>query len=507
MKRDLESLLQEIKNTKERLAFLKSKASELTAHIYDSTTGVYDKENGSDIDQYTVSLLESEIRDRNIEDESQIGIWSYDFESLDLYWSEEVYEIYEYEGGFDGTLADFFMSCMDPVSVSRFRERGVLLRTSKDKQILNQFIITPKGNTKYLSFTSIPILNKKGEITGAEGIVTDLTDRIIGKKGLDNFFNLSSDLHCIVHTDRYFVKVSPAWSKLLGYTEKEILSSSFLDFIHPDDVEKSTFDANDLDPYGIMTFENRYVTKSGEIVYLSWNSRLDKSSQLAYCTARDITASKKVQEDLLSDLSEKELLLKEIHHRVKNNLQIISSLLSLQAGANRHQKELNKLYEDSRNRIKSMAAIHEMFYQSKELDKIEFGKYLDKLIGDLSKSISSSHKSIDLSLNVESVFVTLDVAIPLGLIINEIVTNAIKHGADENNEVKIFVHLEVVKEGHFELIIGDKGCQGLQDILNEKSESLGVMLINSLVEQINGEIIQLTDYPGTVYKLIFFGRI
>src|SRR5690554_5999525 len=102
MKLALESLLQEIKNTKERLAFLKSKASELTAHIYDSTTGVYDKENGSDIDQYTVSLLESEIRDRNIEDESQIGIWSYDFESLDSYWSEEVYDIYEYEGGFDG---------------------------------------------------------------------------------------------------------------------------------------------------------------------------------------------------------------------------------------------------------------------------------------------------------------------------------------------------------------------------------------------------------------------
>src|SRR5690554_7907822 len=78
--------------------------------------------------------------------------------------------------------------------------------------------------------------------------------------------------------------------------------------------------------------------------------------------------------------------LKEIHHRVKNNLQIISSLLSLQAGANRHQKELNKLYEDSRNRIKSMAAIHEMFYQSKELDKIEFGKYLDKLIGEIGRA-------------------------------------------------------------------------------------------------------------------------
>lgn len=308
--------------------------------------------------------------------------------------------------------------------------------------------------------------------------------------------------------DRTFVKVSPAWTKLLGYSEKEFLSSSFLDYVHPDDLDRSKVTGKELDEQGLMSsFENRYVTKSGEVVYLSWNSQLDLETQLAFCTARDITQSKLAQNELLSDLSEKDLLLREIHHRVKNNLQIISSLLSLQAGANAEEDQLTHLYEDSQNRIKSMAAIHEMFYQSEQLDKIEFGEYLDKLISDLSKSITSNQKSIELNLNVESVYVNLDTAIPLGLLINEIVTNSIKYGADNEGQVKIFVELEVIEKNKLQLIIGDGGSNGPKDILNQDGDSLGMMLINSLVDQINGEITQLNEFPGTVYKLIFAKHI
>ncbi|HLW29444.1 MAG TPA: histidine kinase dimerization/phosphoacceptor domain -containing protein, partial [Brumimicrobium sp.] len=401
----------------------------------------------------------------------------------------------------------FYLSCIDEKSAERVNQERRRLRTSEEGMMMNHAIDTPKGNRKVLSLTSSPIFNDNREIIGVEGFAKDLTDEISGKKGLDNFFNLSNDLHCIVHKDRYFVKISPAWTKLLGYSEKEMLSHSFLDFIHPDDIKETKAAAEVLDAYGIVTtFENRYLTKSGEVVYLSWNSQVDKESNLSYCTARDITKTKLAQDLLLSDLSEKELLLREIHHRVKNNLQIISSLLSLQAGANSEHEQLTELYEDSRNRIKSMAAIHEMFYQSEELDKIEFGKYLDKLIGDLAKSITSSQKTIDLDIDVEKVYVNLDTAIPLGLLINEIITNSIKHGADRNGEVKIFVKLRIVETDKLELIIGDFGDDSPKDLLVQDNDSLGLMLIKSLVDQINGEVKQLKDYSGTVYKLVFTKR-
>src|SRR5690554_503992 len=501
--KELQHLIQDIKSTELKLAKLKEEASNHYSVLHNKSLLTESDEDLFDVNEYKKRLNKSEKLLQEPELFSKPGRWSYFFEGSVMKWSDEVYRMYEFQDSFEGTLVEFFMSCQDAVSASRFNERGEEIRKTKGKMIMNQFVTTPLGNVKYFSFISTPIFDENDEIIGVKGLVKDITDKVSGEKGLDNFFNLSNDLHCIVHKDRYFVKVSPAWTKLLGYSEEELLSNTYLDFIHPDDLERSNLTVDNLDNSGLMTFENCYVKKSGELVYLSWNSRLDEETQLAYCTARDITKSKIAQDLLINDLSEKELLLREIHHRVKNNLQIISSLLSLQAGANSEQSQLTELYENSRNRIKSMAAIHEMFYQSDELDKIEFGKYLNKLIGDLSLSVLSGQKLINFSLDVETVYVNLDTAIPLGLLINEIVTNSIKYGKDENGDVEIFVKLKVLEGNKLELVIGDNGRNSPKNILNQESDSLGVMLISSLVEQINGEIIQLEEFEGTVYQIVF----
>jgi len=142
-------------------------------------------------------------------------------------------------------------------------------------------------------------------------LVKDLSGKLLCNQALDSFFNLSYDLHCIASPDRYFVKVSPAWSKLLGYTEKELLSRSYMDFIHPDDINDTDGVVEVLNKRGsVFQFENRYITKSGEIVYLNWNSQTDPESELTYCNATDITKSKLDKEALLSDLGNKELLLR-----------------------------------------------------------------------------------------------------------------------------------------------------------------------------------------------------
>lgn len=154
-----------------------------------------------------------------------------------------------------------------------------------------------------------------------------------------------------------------------------------------------------------------------------------------------------------------------------------------------------------------MAAIHEMFYQSEELDKIEFGKYLNKLVGDLEISFQSENKSIKFNIDADKIFVNLDTAIPLGLLINEMVTNAMKHGGDEEGKVVIHINMRTLKDNLLEITVGDKGVNRIDNLLSQKGESLGVLLINSLVDQIDGEIVQLEDYVGTVFNLIFLNKL
>jgi PAS domain S-box-containing protein len=451
-----------------------------------------------------INKIARERKAQNNEEYSKIGNWAYYHNNSILEWSPETFRIFDYPKDYQGTLLEFYLSSIDEKTIVRFPEILEIFHGEEGSNVMSQTIITPSGEKKQLSFTSFPLLDDNGELIGIEGDVIDVTDEISGKSGLNNFFSMSSDLHCITHLDTYFLKVSPAWVKLLGYTEEELLSRSYLNIIHPDDFEDSYGAVVEVDKSDdSLVFENRYIKKSGEVVYLSWRARIDPETDLGYCTARDITKSKLVEKGLLSDLSEKELLLREIHHRVKNNLQIISSLLSLQAGRNSDQKELFRLYEDSKNRIQSMAVIHEMFYLSEELDKIEFGMYLNKLIEDLSRSFSTQDKSISFSLDIDSIHVNLDTAIPLGLLINEVVTNSIKHGADDLGNINIFSAIEALDDDKLELTIGDNGCNSMKNVLDFAGESLGVLLINSLVEQIDGEIEQLENTKGTVFKLTF----
>lgn len=140
----------------------------------------------------------------------------------------------------------------------------------------------------------------------------------------------------------------------------------------------------------------------------------------------DITAHKQAEEQIKATLHEKEVLLKEIHHRVKNNLQVISSLLSLQAGYIQNQETL-RLFKESEGRIRSMALVHEKLYQTENLGQIDFAEYIPSLTNHLMSAYASASTAVALRLNIEHITLGLDAAIPCGLIINELVSNALKH--------------------------------------------------------------------------------
>lgn len=197
---------------------------------------------------------------------------------------------------------------------------------------------------------------------------------------------------------------------------------------------------------------------------------------------------------------EKTLMLKEIHHRVKNNLQVISSLLNLQAEGI-SDKHVLALFEDLRHRVNSMALIHEKMYQSKNLVNIDIGNYIDELIGSLIDAYDSN-KAIHLKTDIEDHPFRIDTIVPLGLILNEIISNSLKYAFADKNEGNLFVSLHKKETNKFLLIVSDDG-KGIPDGINFKTaDSLGMQLINMLSGQINAKV-ELDNEKGTKYIIEF----
>ena len=204
------------------------------------------------------------------------------------------------------------------------------------------------------------------------------------------------------------------------------------------------------------------------------------------------------EEEIISSLNEKQILLKEVHHRVKNNLQIISSLLSLQSG---HLSENNfrDFFIKSQNRIKSIAIVHEMLYRSENLSKINFRNYID----ELSKYISESYNAENIKINVNSdeLYFDTDVTINLGLIINEIIANSVKHAFSDYKSGTISIQLKNENNNYFLNIKDDgKGLPHKFDLTTTKT--LGMHLISSLVTQIDGQM-EIKNNIGTEYLISF----
>ena len=204
------------------------------------------------------------------------------------------------------------------------------------------------------------------------------------------------------------------------------------------------------------------------------------------CLAYGITDRKEAQREIEQSLNEKEVLLKEVHHRVKNNLQVISSIMSLQTMHVENDPRLQEVLHHSRDRIRSMAMIHESLYQNKEFSSIDLGGYIDGLARNLVMSYSLNGR-VSLELDLTRVELVLDQALPCGLILNEIISNALKHGFPDGRGGIVRIGLSVDKDT-VSITIGDDGV-GMQDGFDEERDgSLGLELVHMLVGQLDGRI-------------------
>jgi len=200
---------------------------------------------------------------------------------------------------------------------------------------------------------------------------------------------------------------------------------------------------------------------------------------------------------------EKELLLKEVHHRVKNNLQIVKSLLNVQSRYFTDAKLL-RYFNESQDRIQSIALIHELLYSDKDLTKVNFSHYIKSLTSYLAQSLCMDKDHISLNIDAVDVFLTIDNAIPCGLIINELVSNAIKHAFPEKKNgkinIKLLYHNSTINK--YELSVSDDGIGLPENFHLENNKSLGMRIINNLAKQLDGKV-EINNTHGTEFKIIF----
>lgn len=286
-------------------------------------------------------------------------------------------------------------------------------------------------------------------------------------------------------------------------------------------VKKNLMDyvvAEDGNKLGKLTHELR-ETKGNKVIQSTQFHLLNKNGSirdffatLGYISGTDeilisfidVTEHNKAVNNIKNSLKEKEILLREIHHRVKNNLQIISALLMLQAEETDDQKLLLK-YKESENRIHSMALIHERMYQSQDLSSIDVKEYVESLIHDLTYSYGFESQGKEIQVDVGEFSLSIETIMPLGLIINELVSNSMKYafkGVEKDKTKLISVQLQAMDRDHYKLEVSDNG-KGLPDSIDIKNtSSLGLQLVNELTKQLDGEIKVLTDH-GTRFIILF----
>ncbi|MBD2776630.1 PAS domain-containing sensor histidine kinase [Iningainema tapete] len=215
----------------------------------------------------------------------------------------------------------------------------------------------------------------------------------------------------------------------------------------------------------------------------------------------DITDRKQAQDRLRASLQEKEVLLAEIHHRVKNNLYVICSLLELQI--DRLSDPLAKAaLENSCNRVGSMALVHENLYQTNNFSGVDFASYVQQLAGDLLESYEFDTSNVMLNFDSNPVFLNIDQAIPCGLLLNELITNALKHGVKDSSSGQIYIQLTCLADGWIELCVGNDGTRLPDDFDLERNASMGLRLVMMFVEQLTGRL-ELERGDVTWFKVKF----
>lgn len=375
--------------------------------------------------------------------------------------------------------------------------------------------IGPDGQKVYFETIKAPIFGPDGSPLGIVGVSRDITPRKLREEEIrasEKKFRLlaqnAQDLiyHYELFPERGFSYVSPAALPITGYTPEEHYADPDLGvkIVHPEDRHLlQSLSEGKVNPEEPLVL--RWLRKDGKIIWTEQRNVpiYDETGRLVALEgiARDITERKAAEERIKASLREKEVLIREIHHRVKNNLQVISSLLNLQ-GRTLRDPVILQVFRECQNRVRSMALVHEKLYQSKDLSRIPFADYIRSLTYHLFHIHRVEASRIALREDIEDVTLDLNTAIPCGLILNELISNALKYAFPEGRNGEILIQFKRQDTDKFLLLVSDNGV-GLPENLDlHRTSTLGMQIVTLLVQQLDGTL-EIRRQPGAEFRILF----
>ncbi len=424
------------------------------------------------------------------------------------YLSPKVKELYGYDP--KELIGKHFKKTTPMSEVPRALEA---LRNVLSGEIVKNFEINQidsKGNIVHTEVNFTPI-RERDKIIAVQGVMRDITERKLAEEALkeseERYRTLVESQQegvAIIDSEEQFIFANPAAHDIFGAPQESLIGHNLKDFTDKESFVKLRTETKLRQAGKKSNYDFEIIRSDGEkrTLLVTASPRFDNKGKFTgtFGVFRDITDRKCAEEKIRASLEEKEVLLKEIHHRVKNNLQIISSLLYLQSKSIKEEGALY-MFKESQNRIKSMALIHEKLYRSEDLARIDFAEYIRNLTGSLSRSYEINPNKVELKINVDKTSLGIDTAIPCGLIINELVSNSLKYAFPDGREGEI--NIDFHSDGDkLTLIVTDNGIGFPKDLDFRNTESLGLQLVNNLANQLNGNV-ELDGTDGTQFKITF----
>jgi PAS domain S-box-containing protein len=401
-----------------------------------------------------------------------------------------------------------FIFLITPQSKKTFYNHCQEVMNSSQKKYCEIEILDPEKNPLAVSLDSVAVLNGEGGFEEFRTILTDINNRKIIEKEIEESRNeLQATIDAIpdilfeVDEEGRIYDYKASDTSMLFIPPEKFLDKTIREVLPSEAAEKcmqALKEAAEEGKHQGMTYQLKFPDKKR---YFELSIAKKTANQTRFIAlARDITIRKTMEKELKKSLEEKELLLKEIHHRVKNNLMVMSGLLSLQSEYIKDKAAL-EVFKESQHRAQSMAMIHEHLYSSNDLKRINFGEYITTLTKELYLTYVNDSNSIALHLNIDNIMVDVNIAVPLGLIVNELVSNSMKYAfpGDMDGIITIDLHKAL---NELELVVSDNGVGLPKEMDYKNTDSLGMQLVNNLTSQIDGKI-DLDTSKGTKFTIKF----
>ncbi|MEG4531291.1 PAS domain S-box protein [Microcoleus sp. D2_18a_D3] len=471
-------------------------------------------EDISDRKKTEAALKESEERFRQLAENIESVFWMVNVQRQEI-----IYISPGYEKIWGRSCADlyangrFFADSLHPED--RKRVIANLTRQIESEDEIEYRIVRPDGKIRWIRDRAFPIRNQSGKVYRIVGIAVDITARKHAEKTIreseERFRQLAENIQDSVwlmsaeFTDLLYL--SPAYEQIWGRSREELYADplKMMEWVHPEDKHLLEEAMGRVLQGESTNTEYRIFLPDGTIRWVCDRAFpiYDESGKIYRIAGicEDISDRKLTEARIQAALREKEVLIKEIHHRVKNNMQVISSLLQLQAQYIEDEPTL-ALFEESQTRIHSMALIHEQLYQSEHLDRIALPPYVENLVANLYQSFGCGNTAIQFNLNLDPIYLNIETAIPCGLIINEVVSNSLKYAFTQSAKGEINIEFNELTSQELQLIIQDNGSGFPPGFDVENAETLGLRLVRMLSSQLDASI-AIDSQCGTCYTLIF----